>query len=174
MSQTLPSPKEKPPQPGLRCSPRKDAAAKLCELTVSATLNLICESMCEPEYGTNPGINSCPTPPMETAAAKKPDNHYLLEQSVPRRMRAPRCRRITGTRWRKWLELEFTDRKVRGSNPTSACRLLLSRLGQTGSIPALVLPSGGMAARHRKGVTAERLFTILLYGCRPAEPNKFA
>ncbi|KER27870.1 LOW QUALITY PROTEIN: hypothetical protein T265_13701 [Opisthorchis viverrini] len=59
-------------------------------------------------------------------------------------------------RWPKWLEREFTDRKVRGSNPTPATRLPLSRLGQPGSIPALVLPSGGMAARHRKGATAER------------------
>ncbi|KAG5444535.1 hypothetical protein CSKR_114464 [Clonorchis sinensis] len=48
--------------------------------------------------------------------------------------------------------------KVRGSNPTSASRLPLSRLGQPGSIPALVLLSGDMAARHRKGVTAERYF----------------
>ncbi|KER33661.1 hypothetical protein T265_00547 [Opisthorchis viverrini] len=46
--------------------------------------------------------------------------------------------------------------KVRRSNPTSATRLPLSRLGQPGSIPALVVPSGGMAARHRKGATAER------------------
>ncbi|KAG5446508.1 hypothetical protein CSKR_101471 [Clonorchis sinensis] len=60
--------------------------------------------------------------------------------------------------WLKWLEREFTDRKVRGSNPTSASRLPLSRLGQPGSISALVLPSGGMAARHRKGATAERFF----------------
>ncbi|KER32121.1 hypothetical protein T265_01743 [Opisthorchis viverrini] len=45
-------------------------------------------------------------------------------------------------------------RVVRGSNPTSAPRLPLSRLGQPGSIPALVLPSGSMTARHRKGVTA--------------------
>ncbi|KER26374.1 hypothetical protein T265_06358 [Opisthorchis viverrini] len=29
------------------------------------------------------------------------------------------------------------------------------RLGQPGSIPVLMLPSGGMAARHRKGATAE-------------------
>ncbi|KAG5452151.1 hypothetical protein CSKR_108326 [Clonorchis sinensis] len=58
--------------------------------------------------------------------------------------------------WLKGLEHEFTDRKVRGSNPNSASRLPLSRLGQPGSIPALVLPSGSMAARHRKGVTAER------------------
>ncbi|KER28928.1 LOW QUALITY PROTEIN: hypothetical protein T265_13474, partial [Opisthorchis viverrini] len=60
----------------------------------------------------------------------------------------------------KWLEREFTDRKVRGSNPTSATRLPLSRLGQPGSIPALVLPSGGMAARHRKGATAERFLSF--------------
>ncbi|KAG5450497.1 hypothetical protein CSKR_109095 [Clonorchis sinensis] len=53
------------------------------------------------------------------------------------------------------LERERTDRKVRGSNPVSASRLPLSRLGQPGSIPALVLPSGGMAARHRKGATAD-------------------
>ncbi|KER32246.1 hypothetical protein T265_12827, partial [Opisthorchis viverrini] len=57
----------------------------------------------------------------------------------------------------KWLEREITDRKVRGSNPSSASRLPLSRLGQPGSIPALVQPSGGMAVRHRKGATAERL-----------------
>ncbi|KAG5452306.1 hypothetical protein CSKR_106735, partial [Clonorchis sinensis] len=63
---------------------------------------------------------------------------------------------IAGARWLKWLVREITDRKVRGSNPTSASRLPLSRLGQPGSIPALVLPSGGMAARHRKVVTAEQ------------------
>ncbi|KAG5448657.1 Actin- protein 2/3 complex subunit 4 [Clonorchis sinensis] len=63
-------------------------------------------------------------------------------------------------RWPKWLERESTDRKVRGSNPTSSSRFTLSRLGQPGSIPALVLPSGGMAVRYRKGATAERLFTI--------------
>ncbi|KAG5455047.1 hypothetical protein CSKR_100956 [Clonorchis sinensis] len=50
----------------------------------------------------------------------------------------------------RWQECESTDRKVRGSNPTSASRLPLSRLGQPGSILALVHPSGGMAARHRK------------------------
>ncbi|KER23037.1 hypothetical protein T265_08983 [Opisthorchis viverrini] len=56
------------------------------------------------------------------------------------------------------VRARITNRKVRGSNPTSATRLPLSRLGQPGSIPALVLPSGGMAARHRKGATAERFF----------------
>ncbi|KER31347.1 hypothetical protein T265_02398 [Opisthorchis viverrini] len=50
-------------------------------------------------------------------------------------------------RWTKWLKREFTDRKVRGSNPTSATRLPLSRLGQPDSIPALVLPSSGLAVR---------------------------
>ncbi|KER27945.1 hypothetical protein T265_05144 [Opisthorchis viverrini] len=65
-------------------------------------------------------------------------------------------------RWTKWLECEFTDHRVRSSNPTSASRLPLSRLGQPGSIPALVQPSGGMVARHRKGATAER-FIYLFY-----------
>ncbi|KAG5453887.1 hypothetical protein CSKR_108586 [Clonorchis sinensis] len=98
----------------------------------------------------------------------------------------------------QWLERDFTDRKVRVSNPTSSSRLLTSRLGQpgsipalvlppdgmavrhgkdvtaerlpgqTGSIPALMLPSGGMAARHRKAVTAERLLLLLIYATRPA------
>ncbi|KAG5455343.1 hypothetical protein CSKR_105498 [Clonorchis sinensis] len=62
-----------------------------------------------------------------------------------------------GSEMAQWLQREITDRKVRGSNPTSVSRLPLSRLGQSGCISALVLPSGGMAARHRKGVTAERL-----------------
>ncbi|KAG5442314.1 Tubulin-specific chaperone C [Clonorchis sinensis] len=65
-----------------------------------------------------------------------------------------------GTRWPKWLERELTDRKVRGSNPTSASRIPLSRLGQPGSIPALVQPSGGMAARHRKGILDETVGRI--------------
>ncbi|KAG5441132.1 hypothetical protein CSKR_102768, partial [Clonorchis sinensis] len=82
-----------------------------------------------------------------------------------------------GARWRKWLEPEFTDRKVHGSNPTSASRLPLSRLGQPGSIPALLLPSGGMAARHQKGATAERLLLLSMpniqYGLfpRPTQPH---
>ncbi|KAG5441520.1 hypothetical protein CSKR_109765 [Clonorchis sinensis] len=45
-----------------------------------------------------------------------------------------------GARWPKWLEREFTDWKVRGSNQASASRLPLSRLGQPGSIPALMQP----------------------------------
>ncbi|KER22039.1 hypothetical protein T265_09791 [Opisthorchis viverrini] len=49
--------------------------------------------------------------------------------------------------WTKWS----VNRKVRGSNPTS-----LSRLGQPGNIPALVPPSCGMAATHRKSGKVER------------------
>ncbi|KAG5441767.1 hypothetical protein CSKR_113455 [Clonorchis sinensis] len=47
----------------------------------------------------------------------------------------------------RWLEREFTDRKFRGSNPTSVSRLPLSKLGQPGSFLAFMLPSRGMAAR---------------------------
>ncbi|KAG5443701.1 hypothetical protein CSKR_104616 [Clonorchis sinensis] len=65
-------------------------------------------------------------------------------------------RGLKGARRPNWLEREPTDRNVRGSNPTSASRLPLSRLGQPGSIPALVQTSDGMAVRHRKGATAER------------------
>ncbi|KER21741.1 hypothetical protein T265_10016 [Opisthorchis viverrini] len=50
----------------------------------------------------------------------------------------------------KWLEREFTDWKVSGSNPTSASQLLPSRLGQPDSIPALVLPWDDMTARLLK------------------------
>ncbi|KAG5448873.1 hypothetical protein CSKR_109577, partial [Clonorchis sinensis] len=65
-----------------------------------------------------------------------------------------------GTKWIKWLESEFTDWKVRGLSPTFASRLALSRLGQPGSIPALILPLGGVAARHRKSFTAEQFFLV--------------
>ncbi|KAG5442301.1 hypothetical protein CSKR_109882 [Clonorchis sinensis] len=47
--------------------------------------------------------------------------------------------------FRSWLEREFTDRKVRGSNPTSDSRLPLSWLGQPGSIPALVAENSSTA-----------------------------
>ncbi|KER32128.1 hypothetical protein T265_12856, partial [Opisthorchis viverrini] len=80
----------------------------------------------------------------------RPSSRYGLRDNYPR---------VCGAEdWTKWLECEFTDRKVRGSNPTSASRLPQSRLGRPGSIPALVLPSGGMAARHRKDAMVERFF----------------
>ncbi|KAG5444182.1 hypothetical protein CSKR_101672, partial [Clonorchis sinensis] len=66
----------------------------------------------------------------------------------------------------QWLEREFIDRKIRGWNPTSASRFPLSKLGQVGSIPALALPPGGMAVRHRKGATAERYHTVFIPRCQ--------
>ncbi|KER27786.1 hypothetical protein T265_13720, partial [Opisthorchis viverrini] len=66
------------------------------------------------------------------------------------------CTKSLGCEVAQWLEREFTDRKVRGSNPKSASRLSLSRPGKPSSIPALVLRSGGMAAGQRKGAIAER------------------
>ncbi|KAG5444121.1 hypothetical protein CSKR_101607 [Clonorchis sinensis] len=64
-----------------------------------------------------------------------------------------------------WVCFACYQRKTRCcvlsfSIPTSASRLSLSRLGKPGSIPALVLPSGGMAARHRKGATGEQFFSL--------------
>ncbi|KAG5443860.1 hypothetical protein CSKR_100092 [Clonorchis sinensis] len=48
---------------------------------------------------------------------------------------------------------------------TGFLRTSLSMLGKAGSIPALVLLSGGMTVRHRKGATAKRYIFIkpLLY-----------
>ncbi|KER27804.1 hypothetical protein T265_05225 [Opisthorchis viverrini] len=70
---------------------------------------------------------------------------------------------VRGARWSSGPEREFTDRKVRGSNPTSASRLPLSRLGQPGSISALVVPSGDTATRHRMGATVEQLLFIKIW-----------
>ncbi|KER20029.1 hypothetical protein T265_11330 [Opisthorchis viverrini] len=53
-------------------------------------------------------------------------------------------------------------RFAKGPNPTSTSRLPLSRLGRPGCIPALVPPSCGMVAWHRKGATAERLLYYYL------------
>ncbi|KER19912.1 hypothetical protein T265_15432, partial [Opisthorchis viverrini] len=68
----------------------------------------------------------------------------------------PGCPSLEGSGEMLRMEREFTERKFRSSNPTSASRLLPYRLGQPDSIPALVQPSGGMAVRHRKGATAGR------------------
>ncbi|KAG5452110.1 hypothetical protein CSKR_107912 [Clonorchis sinensis] len=55
----------------------------------------------------------------------------------------------------------LTGRSVVRTRSLSAFRLPLSRLGQPGSIPALVLYPGGIAAKHRKRVTAGRLLFII-------------
>ncbi|KAG5442239.1 hypothetical protein CSKR_100177 [Clonorchis sinensis] len=72
---------------------------------------------------------------------------------------------------RSWFEPDFC-----------VSRLALSRLGQPGSIPALVLLFGGMAVRHRKGATETvfRFFTSLafhrsavtLFWCLAAVPTE--
>ncbi|KER20579.1 hypothetical protein T265_10902 [Opisthorchis viverrini] len=85
------------------------------------------------------------------------------------KMRVSAFKNPVGSRWLKWLEREFTDQKIRGSKPTSATRLHLSRLGQPGSIPALVPPWCGMVARHRKGAIGERL--LLLFITIPLHEN---
>ncbi|KER24478.1 LOW QUALITY PROTEIN: hypothetical protein T265_14410 [Opisthorchis viverrini] len=61
--------------------------------------------------------------------------------------------------------LDEVAQVVRGSNPTSASQLPLSRLGQPGRIPAFVLPSGSMAVRRRKGATSERLDSFTGHQC---------
>ncbi|KAG5452160.1 hypothetical protein CSKR_108333 [Clonorchis sinensis] len=61
----------------------------------------------------------------------------------------PTHKNVSGEWWSaQWLEREFTDRKIRGSNSTSPSQLPLSRLGQSGSTPAIVLPSSGRAVRR--------------------------
>ncbi|KAG5450989.1 hypothetical protein CSKR_105258 [Clonorchis sinensis] len=50
----------------------------------------------------------------------------------------------------QWVRHEINDWKVRGLNPTSASRLLLPRLPQSGSILGSVLSSGGMDTMHRR------------------------
>ncbi|KAG5452537.1 hypothetical protein CSKR_113088 [Clonorchis sinensis] len=61
----------------------------------------------------------------------------------------------TGVRWPKWLEREFTDRKVRGSNPTSACDLPCLGLGDL----AVSQPSGFLWVAWQ--LDTERLYTEL-------------
>ncbi|KER25998.1 hypothetical protein T265_06688 [Opisthorchis viverrini] len=82
---------------------------------------------------------------------KKITIHQLNGQETKRQLGGQQ----DGARWPKWLEREFTDWKVRGSDKTSASRLPLCRLGLPGSIPTLMQPSGSVAVRHRKGATAE-------------------
>ncbi|KER24376.1 hypothetical protein T265_07935 [Opisthorchis viverrini] len=50
----------------------------------------------------------------------------------------------------EWLQRKFTDRGVCSWNPTPASQFFLFRFAHTGSTPALVPPSGGIAVRHRK------------------------
>ncbi|KER26604.1 hypothetical protein T265_06178 [Opisthorchis viverrini] len=96
-----------------------------------------------------------------TERAISPPDHAILcifqEIQFTSSLHPSRCC-LRWARWPKWLGREFIDWKVRGSNPTSASRLPLSRLGQPGSFPVLVQPSGCRAVGHREAATAERLF----------------
>ncbi|KAG5444644.1 hypothetical protein CSKR_100752, partial [Clonorchis sinensis] len=119
-------------------------------------------------------VTSCSSEPMLTsitiagrsqanqAASKTCSTHFFPKKDKRTHFALPNAIfnivAIEGGEMAQWLECELTDRKVRGSNPTSASRLSLSRLRQPDSISALVLPSGGMASNHQKDDTAERLF----------------
>ncbi|KER24677.1 hypothetical protein T265_07722 [Opisthorchis viverrini] len=83
-------------------------------------------------------------PPLNQSMKAKPAS-LTFSDAIPLVEGTPHM----GARWPKWLEREFTGRNVRGSNPASAPRLFLSRLGKPGSTPALMLSSDGMAARHQ-------------------------
>ncbi|KER34038.1 hypothetical protein T265_00223 [Opisthorchis viverrini] len=92
----------------------------------------------------------------------KTTNHPSPNGACDARQHAPLAHLLGCTPTsRKWLEREFTDRNVHGSNPISASRICPSRLGRPGSIPALVPPSAGIAARYQKGATAERFFCLI-------------
>ncbi|KAG5454148.1 hypothetical protein CSKR_105376 [Clonorchis sinensis] len=98
-------------------------------------------------------------------------NFQITLQFLPMRWTAVSCRislipsRLTGL---FWTRRELTDQKVSDSNPTPASQVILSRFGQLGSVSALVLPSGGMTAKHQKVVTDERL-SLLLHSRRCTE-----
>ncbi|KER24983.1 hypothetical protein T265_07490 [Opisthorchis viverrini] len=88
-------------------------------------------------------------PSFSNTDASLPYNHNLFESLTLKKI-------IRG--WGRKLALANHNQfeKVRGSNLTSASRLLLSILQQLGSIPAIVLLSGGMAAGHRKDSISAR------------------
>ncbi|KAG5452335.1 hypothetical protein CSKR_112804 [Clonorchis sinensis] len=78
---------------------------------------------------------------------------------------------LSGGEMAQWLERECTDGKVLGSNSTFASQIFLSGAWKPGGIPALVLPSGGMTARHQKGVTAERSPLSFIMYCVTEKPK---
>ncbi|KAG5449106.1 hypothetical protein CSKR_100240 [Clonorchis sinensis] len=58
----------------------------------------------------------------------------------------------------QWLRRSLTERKVCGSNPIPASRVLLSRLGQLDSMSVLLLSADGMTAMPKKDITIERFW----------------
>ncbi|KAG5446303.1 hypothetical protein CSKR_113495 [Clonorchis sinensis] len=78
---------------------------------------------------------------------------WLLENTQP-----PTTSLIRWIQWPRFHQNQGGEMALvlHSSNPTSASRLPLSKSGEPDSIPDLVLPSGDMAVRHRKGTTAKR------------------
>ncbi|GAA53379.1 cystathionine beta-synthase [Clonorchis sinensis] len=76
----------------------------------------------------------------------------------------------------QWLKREFTDRNVRGSNPTSASRILLSRLGQPDSIPALVLVAWQLSTERVLQLNTGQIDAMyrLANGRRHLDSSRFA
>ncbi|KAG5447219.1 hypothetical protein CSKR_113522 [Clonorchis sinensis] len=64
----------------------------------------------------------------------------------------------------------LTGRSVVRTRPLPLDFPCPSGLGQPGSIPALVLPWGGMAARHRKGVLQWNSFSFQLFSLATNSP----
>ncbi|GAA53632.1 hypothetical protein CLF_110653 [Clonorchis sinensis] len=79
---------------------------------------------------------------------RAPKIDHSRTQSVSRLQATAARARVSLLPFDKWSTRDYP------LEDTNVCQ---ARLGQPGSIPAFVLPSGGMAARHRKGATAERL-----------------
>ncbi|KAG5441859.1 hypothetical protein CSKR_106306 [Clonorchis sinensis] len=77
------------------------------------------------------------------------DLEWLISSLITRTLRE------YGDELAQWLDREFIDRNVRGSNRISASHPVMFRLGQRCSIPVLVFLSGGMAASNLKGVKGE-------------------
>ncbi|KAG5453155.1 hypothetical protein CSKR_106982 [Clonorchis sinensis] len=115
----------------------------------------------------NPAVSRLPSGGMAARHRKvgmqckqRKNGYYTVDQIFLYPTKNNRKHLQDAQKWgRDGSEREFTDRKVHGSNPTSASRFPLSRLGKPGSSPALVLPSGGITVRHRKDARVERLFS---------------
>ncbi|KAG5442240.1 hypothetical protein CSKR_100176 [Clonorchis sinensis] len=102
----------------------------------SAATPFRCIAAMPPEGSTRAGIlPACPSLDRVSREAEVGFEPRTFRFSV-------KCGEMT-----QWLKREFTDRKVRGSNPTSETWLPLSRLGQPDTIPTLVLHWGSMAVK---------------------------
>ncbi|KAG5449397.1 hypothetical protein CSKR_101160 [Clonorchis sinensis] len=98
-----------------------------------------CPTAMPPEGSTRAGIlPGCLS--LDRGSRQPVDNHAHSAKSCP----VVTCEHYD--EMAQWLGHEFTGRKIHRSNQTAE---------QPDSIPALVLPSGGMSAGHQKSATAE-------------------